>query len=205
MNDNVYYVYLHLNKTNGKRYYGITSEKKPEDRWRKGYSHNKHLEGALNQYGWDGFEHIIIASQLTRQEAENLEVELIAQYQTNNSDFGYNLTSGGGVGVFRHSEESKRLMSEHTKGALNPMYGKHHTEETKAKIVQGLRNHEGTSKRVLCIDTNEVYPSAREIERLLGIKHQCISDTCRGKQKTAGKKHWKYISEEEYQERIKNG
>lgn len=138
MDDKVYFVYLHLNKINGKRYYGITSEKKPEDRWRKGYSHNKHLEGAIKQYGWDNFDHLIIASNLTKKEAEDLEVELIAKYNTNNPDFGYNLTSGGGVGVFRHSEESKRLMSEHTKGELNPMYGKHHSPETRAKIVKAL-------------------------------------------------------------------
>ena len=81
---------------------------------------------------------MIIASGLTKKEAEDLEVELIAKYQSNNPDFGYNLTTGGGSGVFRHSEESKHLMSEHTKGELNPMYGKHHSQETRAKIVKAL-------------------------------------------------------------------
>lgn len=193
-----YYVYLHLNKINGKRYYGITSEVKPEIRWKKGYSHNKHLESAIQKYGWDSFEHIIIASNLSKQEAENMEQQLIAQYKTNNQQYGYNLTSGGGIGVFRHSEESKKLMSEHTKGVLNPMYGKHHTEETKQKISKALSNHPNTSKRVLCIETNIAYPSSREIERQLGINHYSINQVCNGKQKTAGKMHWKYISEEEY-------
>lgn len=193
-----YYVYLHLNKINGKRYYGITSEKNPEIRWRKGYSHNKHFESAIKKYGWNNFEHLIIASNLSKQEAEFMEQKLIAQYSTNNQQYGYNLTSGGGAGIFRHSEESKKLMSEHTKGKLNPMYGKHHTEETKQKISKALSNHPNTSKRVLCIETNEVYPSSREAERQLGIPHYSINQVCNGKQKTAGKKHWKYISEEEY-------
>ena len=63
-----------------------------------------------------------------------MEQKLIAKDKTNISEYGYNLTSGGGLGVFKHSEESKRLMSEHTKGILNPMYGKQHSEQTKAKI-----------------------------------------------------------------------
>ena len=33
-----------------------------------------------------------------------------------------------------HSEESKRKISEVTKGEKNPMYGKHHREESKRKI-----------------------------------------------------------------------
>ena len=45
-----------------------------------------------------------------------------------------------------------------------------------------------------------MFPSAHEVQRILGIKHQCISAACLGKQKTAGKMHWDYISEEEYQE-----
>lgn len=198
-----YYVYLHLNKINHKRYYGITSEKTPEIRWKKGYAHNKHFESAIAKYGWDNFEHIIVASNLTKQQAEQMEQKLIAQYNTNNDKHGYNLTSGGGAGIFRHSEESKKLMSEHTKGKLNPMYGKHHSEQTKQKISKALSNHPNTSKRVLCIETNKVYPSSREIERKLGINHYSINQVCNGKQKTAGKMHWKYISEEEYQKEMK--
>ena len=198
-----YFVYLHKNLTNGKRYYGITSERTPEERWEKGYSHNKHLSAAFEKYGWNGFEHIIIAEGLTKIEAETMEVQLIAEYKTNDPQYGYNLTSGGGAGVFRHSEESKRLMSEHTKGVLNPMYGKEHSPETREKIVKALQNHPNTSKRVLCIDTGEVFPSSREVQRVLGISHTSIGCACNGKQKTAGKKHWKYITEEEYQERLK--
>ena len=93
------------------------------------------MSAAFEKYGWDGFEHIIIAQGLSKAEAETMEVELIAEYKTNDPQYGYNLTSGGGAGVFRHSEESKRLMSEHTKGVLNPMYGKEHSPETRAKIV----------------------------------------------------------------------
>lgn len=193
-----YYVYLHLNKINAKRYYGITSESKPEIRWKKGYGHNKHLESAIAKYGWNNFDHIIIASNLSKQEAELMEQQLVTQYNSNNPQYGYNLTSGGGAGVFRHSEESKRLMSEHTKGELNPMYGKHHTEETKQKISKALSNHPNTSKRVLCIETGIAYPSSREIERQFKIPHYSINQVCNGKQKTAGKLHWKYISEEEY-------
>lgn len=193
-----YYVYLHLNKINGKKYYGITSEVKPEIRWKKGYSHNKHFSSTIKKYGWDSFEHIIIADKLTKIEAENMEQQLIARDQTNNSQYGYNLTSGGGIGVFRHSEESKKLISEHTKGELNPMYGKHHSKETKDKISKALSNHPKTSKRVFCIETNQVFPSSREVERQLGINHYSINQVCNGKQKTAGKMHWKYITEEEY-------
>lgn len=192
-----YYVYLHLNKINQKKYYGITSEKNPEDRWKKGYSHNPHFSAAIKKYGWDNFEHIIIASNLSKKEAETMEYNLITSEQTNKTEFGYNLTSGGGAGVFRHSEESKKLMSEHTKGELNPMYGKQHSKETKAKISKALQSHPKTSKKILCIETQIIYKSLREAERLTGINHSGISQAAQkdGKQKTAGGYHWEYIYE----------
>ena len=194
-----YYVYLHLNKINGKKYYGITSEDNPEKRWKKGYYHNNHFQNAINKYGWENFEHIIIAENLSKKEAELKEQELILRNKTNNQAFGYNLTSGGGLGVFRHSEESKKLMSEHTKGELNPMYGKHHSEETKEKISKALQNHPNTSKKVLCVETNIIYNSTREAERVLGIGHSSIGQAARpnGNQKTAGGYHWVYLNEEE--------
>lgn len=192
-----YFVYLHLNKINKKRYYGITAEQTPEIRWKKGYSHNKHFFAAINKYGWDNFEHIVLYSNLNKQQAEEREAYLIALYETTNPEKGYNLTSGGGLGVTKHNEESKKLMSIHSSGKLNPMYGKHHSKETKEKIKQALQSHPNTSKKVLCVETNIIYNSTREAERKTGINHSCINQAAlpNGKKKTAGKYHWKYIED----------
>ena len=47
----------------------------------------------------------------------------------------FNYTIGGdGTRGFKHSDESKRKMSESRKGEKNPFNGMHHTEETKQKI-----------------------------------------------------------------------
>ena len=56
-----YKVYVHISP-NGKRYYGITKQE-IEKRWRngKGYSNNDHFTNAINYYGWDNFDHIVIA------------------------------------------------------------------------------------------------------------------------------------------------
>lgn len=45
----------------------------------------------------------------------------------------------------------------------------------------------------MCIETEEIFPCIREAERKLGVANQHISDCCKGKQKTAGGYHWKYI------------
>ena len=129
-----YYVYLHLNKINGKKYYGITSEDNPEKRWKKGYYHNNHFQNAINKYGWENFEHIIIAENLSKKEAELKEQELILRNKTNNQAFGYNLTSGGeGVSGYKFSEESRKKMSEARKGEKHWNYGNYN--ENNANII----------------------------------------------------------------------
>lgn len=201
-----YYVYLHKNLINNKKYYGITSEKNPGLRWKKGYKHNKHLTSAFKKYGWDNFSHEIVKQNLTKREAENLEIELIKKYKTNDPKFGYNKTSGGGVGVFRHSESSKKMMSEHTKGELNPMYGKNHKYTTIKKIKENLTNHPNTSKKILCIETNTIYLSVREASRQTGITYQSIQQavSLNGNQQKAGGFHWVYVEIDDLQNAIKN-
>ena len=48
-------------------------------------------------------------------------------------------------------------------------------------------------KRVLCIETGEIFESVREASRKTGINH--ISSVCLGKKryKTAGGYHWKFL------------
>lgn len=92
-----YTVYIHTNKHNGKKYVGITSQK-PEQRWDGGYGYylNKPFFRAIKKYGWhNGFTHDIIAEGLTAERAAEMERELIAQYDSNNQQHGYNRTGGG--------------------------------------------------------------------------------------------------------------
>ena len=112
-------VYMHENRENGKKYIGITSQK-PTRRWQNG----RHYEGctaffrAINKYGWDGFRHEILFTELTQEEAERLEIELIAKYKTTDPEHGYNISPGGA-----------------------PSAGWHHTPETRAKMSASRMGH----------------------------------------------------------------
>ena len=84
-------VYAHISP-NGKMYVGITSQK-PEYRWRdglNGYRENEHFCNAIRKYGWENFQHEIIASGLTVEEASNMEKLLISKLDLTNREKGYN-------------------------------------------------------------------------------------------------------------------
>lgn len=72
-------VYAHI-APNGKMYVGITKKKNPNERWRdgKGYEYQPHFYNAIQKYGWDNFQHEIVASGLTCDEAGKMEQILIA-------------------------------------------------------------------------------------------------------------------------------
>ena len=90
-------VYMHVNKINGKKYIGITSNKNPEYRWNNGkaYRSDGSFGRAISRYGWDQFEHFIVATGLKKVEAYRHERRLIAENQTCNPNYGYNMTIGG--------------------------------------------------------------------------------------------------------------
>lgn len=96
MNDNaIYSVYMHISP-DGKRYIGQCKD--IDSRWQKGgtgYNDNSYFWNDIQKYGWDNFEHLVIHSQLTKQEALQLESELIHQYQTIDPNKGYNNLTGG--------------------------------------------------------------------------------------------------------------
>ena len=48
------------------------------------------------------------------------------------------------------------------------------------------------SKKVLCVETGTIFPSASEAGRQIGIDIGNINSCCQGKRKTAGKYHWRY-------------
>lgn len=159
-----YCVYVHTSPS-GKMYVGQT-KKTPEERWGKNGSHylKKEKNGeymhiafarAIIKYGWDNIKHEIVASNLTKEEADDLEKLLIKKFNTKNRNYGYNLKDGGlGGGGFseetlkkmseihkgvKQSEETIRKRAEKLKGKNNPNYGKPLSEETKRKISASLK------------------------------------------------------------------
>lgn len=107
-----YCVYCHTNLTNGKKYIGIT-RKKPEYRWNNGsgYKKQEYFHRAIQKYGWDGFLHEVLYSNLTEQEAKTLERKLIKEYDTRNKDLGYNIT-GGGDGFLKYATEEEAIVAK---------------------------------------------------------------------------------------------
>lgn len=182
---------MHKNKVNGKVYVGITSTD-VKKRWLngRGYYKNKHFNDAIKKYGWDNFEHIIIYENIPRDMACEIEKELITKHKSNNKRYGYNITSGGEH--FIHSEESKRLMSEHRKG-----HGLHvFSDEHKRKIKE---HHAGGTpkKKVICIETKVIYESINDAARKNGVSKKLISNCCRKVPHyiTGAGYHWEFYKE----------
>lgn len=142
-----YCVYCHTNKTNGKKYIGITQQK-VNRRWGNGngYKHNKYFYSAILKYGWNGFSHDVIMAGLTKENAIELERFLISVYSTTNRERGYNISEGGELGflgskremtdelrakISKAIRESERFRQNHY--AWNK--GKHYTEEQKSKYI----------------------------------------------------------------------
>ena len=110
MENNNYKVYMHTSPS-GKVYVGIT-KLKTSQRWRngEGYKNNIHFYSAIQNYGWDNFAHEILFENLSKKEAEKIEIDLISIYKANDKNFGYNIASGGGVNI--PTEETRRKISE---------------------------------------------------------------------------------------------
>lgn len=128
-----YNLYVHISPSK-KIYIGITKQK-AENRWSNGYGYNRHpyFYNAIKKYGWDNIKHVVLFTDLTKNEAQEKEKKLIALHDATNPKYGYNMSTGGECGAsgLVCSEETKRKLSKINKG-------KKLSEKTKIKI--GMAN-----------------------------------------------------------------
>lgn len=195
-----YILYEHLNKTNGKRYIGITNNK--TKRW---YGKGKHYAGcpyfyaAIQKYGWDNFEHNVLIYDLTREEASRLEKHYIKMLKTCDKAFGYNLAEGGVNAPTmlgkHHSDETRQKMRESALGReISDEQRQMHSIWMSENFV-GKRNPK--SRAVRCLNTGEVFESQRIAAQEKGVLQSKISLCCQGKMSHTHGLMWEYADKME--------
>ena len=209
-NDRCYTVYMHTSPS-GKRYVGITSLPL-EKRWQKGYGYrNQIFYRAVQKYGFDNIKHEVLFEKLTKEEAEEKEIELISFYKSDDCRYGYNVAHGGNS-MGMHSEETKRKIGEASRNISNETRikmgnsrrGKHHTEETKTKIKESLSCIRGSnhphSRRIYQYDVSgsliRVWEYIKQIYEELNFDPSSIVRCCRHKQFTSYGYIWRYTDDE---------
>ena len=89
-------LYIHVRRATGQCYIGIT-EQRVMDRWTKGnnYRQQRRFGSAIRKYGWDAFDHHVLAFGNSRTALERAEVRAIRLAGGHRSRYTYNLSPGG--------------------------------------------------------------------------------------------------------------
>lgn len=158
MNNRKYYVYIHKNKENNKMYIGMTCLN-PSNRWKngKGYIGNKSFYEDILKIGWDNFEHIIIASNLSKEEAQQLEIELIAENKNN----CYNKTKGGENKSVKYNNQDE--YEEHIKEKSRNYY--QNNENYRNKRISQIKNYQKEYKEQYNKNKKEYYYKNEEYHK----------------------------------------
>ena len=203
----MYSVYI-LRDMNGKAYVGTTSTPL-EVRWRNGsgYRFCEGLWEVIRQFGWESIVKEVVAVGLSKSAASDLEQRLIAKLDTTNPDKGYNRELGGVNDLKKVSDRSREKMRKSKTGELNPNYGKHFSEEHRAKLSASntgkkrsaeTRERVGKAKEraVAQYSANgsllAVYESGKKAAQATGVDAAHICKVCRHYRVTAGGYRWEF-------------
>ena len=206
-------IYKIQHKESGKIYIGQT--RRALKQRIKEHLRNKqhyHIGNALNKYGIDAFDVSIV--EITDDNLLNEREKYWIKYYDCVNPKGYNNTYGGEGGVmskdakYKISNSLKEYYKTHDNpmsGTVSPMRGKvgamkgeKHKSETIQKMKeQRTGENSKIAKPIICVETNKYYISAKEASDYTGINRSCLCDALKGKQKTAGKLHLRYATEQE--------
>lgn len=217
---------MHRNKINDKVYIGQTNQK-PERRWRngEGYKDSPKFYNAIQKYGWNNFEHIILEIGNNQNWANEREQYWINFYDSFNNDFkGYNMTPGGNNYMtqlwtdedFRQkmrksfqlarkkSWKNKQFAQKQLNSLLSGIHKSWNNPEWKRQRINDLMGSKNpNSKAVKNIETGKIFNTIKEAAMWCGLNSiSGIGQCCRGKQNTSGKHpktgiplHWMYVND----------
>jgi len=151
------YVYLSINKVNGKCYIGSHKTLNKNDSY---FGSGIFIKNAIKKEGKENFLKIILKEFENIIDARIAEKEYIEKFDTVKPN-GYNISPTGGPSNGGHSEESKAKISKNNKGKNNgkkPWLGKSRDKKTRDQISKSL---EGNTCRLGIPCTEEALQNIR--------------------------------------------
>jgi len=177
------------------------------------------IKKAIKKHGKNNFKKEILCICKTEEEQNKKEILWIKKLKTYKN--GYNMTLGGeGILGHKHRADSiikgsnsrrefyvknpdvRKKLSDHGKlrtGALNPFFGKklsvEHIEKMRVARVNAITGaNNPSSVTIMCIETEEVFTTAKDAAIFCGLKHSTSILKCaKGQLKIAGGYTWKIL------------
>lgn len=148
---------------------------------------------AMRKYGIENFTFEILEDNITSKiELDRKERYYVIEvyHSMIEEGHGYNVERGGN-GKGKHSDITKRKISEAQKGQLNHMFGK-----------TGELNK--TSKKIIELTTNKTYGSASEAARILNLSFSHVCAVARGERGSTGGYVFRYLDENNSPLKVEN-
>lgn len=189
------YLYRHIRLDNDQPFYIGVGGLISNDNFFRAYKKRNRNPLWNNVVSKTEYEVEILLSGITHEEALKREVYFISLYGRKNINTGIlvNLTDGGdGCNNMKHSETTKKIHSQRISGINHPNYGKTTSEETKQKLRAKLRgrkdinhslrmaNNRNSCKKVVDINSNEIYNSCIEAANGYGINYPALKAMLNG-------------------------
>lgn len=207
------YIYMILNKVNGKKYIGQRKSKKfcHQDKY---MGSGKKLAPAIKHYGIENFEKLLVQYVETAEEANDQEIFWIAHYDTTNPEKGYNISKGGNGIRLEHSwnagkkgiysKETLQKMRKAKEGNKNAL-GHKLTDEGKQKMSEmkkgntyrkGAKHTKESKEKMAKSHKGKGHPQTEETKEKIRNSHKgkVLSEEHKKHLSEAKKgKHWKLV------------